>query len=402
MTNKALEEELKERLHTRRLDKLAASFSGACISKGHCYSIDNDQNIFVKTNGTLNARVMFDGELKSLKMIEATKTIRVPKPVTVIHNFDGKQNSAFAMEFLNIVNLSDKCARSLGSNLANLHDYNNKVIRFNERASRWVGKQVPSVKHVIKSTSNKDKEIDEEEEKVNRDSDEEEEEQNQFSRHSMRSRPSDRSKKPSGSEQVEFADKFIPEPGVDEVHEFGFDVPTSCGSIPQSNAWSNNWVTFYARQRLDHTIRLIQSDHGDRELNEQWSHLQNKVDKFFSDFEHRATREGEIVPALLHGDLWSGNVAQLSDESIGVCYDPASFFGHSEYEFGIVRMFGGFSSQFEPGYFEVLPKKKLFEKRNKLYQLFHHLNHWNHFGSGYRSSSLSIIKDLNAIANTIK
>jgi protein-ribulosamine 3-kinase len=81
---------------------------------------------------------------------------------------------------------------------------------------------------------------------------------------------------------------------------------------------------------------------------------------------------------------------------VGATYDPASFYGHSEYDFGIVRMFGGFPKEFEIAYFEESPKKKLFEKRNKLYQLFHNLNHWNHFGSGYRSSSLRIMIELNA------
>lgn len=373
-----LEEELKERLHTKRLEKLVASFSGACISSGHCYSTDDGSTVFVKTNGSLSARVMFDGEYESLKRIEATKTIRVPKPITVMHNFDGKENSAIAMEFLDICPLSADCAKTLGVELAKLHDYNNKVVKFTQRASRWIGGKIPSTKQI---TEKKEKE-------------EEGEEENQFSKHSMKvetdGRPQD-----SSASFSEYPDRFVPEPGTEIVEEYGFNIPTSCGLVPQNNQWSGDWVSFYAKNRLDHTIRMLLSDHNDRELNEQWSHLQLKVDKFFSDFEYKGTREGEIVPALLHGDLWSGNAAQLSDGSRGVVYDPASFYGHSEYDFGIVRMFGGFPKEFEAAYFEVLPKGKLFERRNKLYQLFHHLNHWNHFGSGYRSSSLRMMKDLN-------
>ena len=54
----------------------------------------------------------------------------------------------------------------------------------------------------------------------------------------------------------------------------------------------------------------------------------------------------------------------------------------------------GFSSDFLSGYHELIPKAAGFERRHKLYQLFHHMKHWNIFGGGYRSSSISIMKKL--------
>lgn len=410
--SKQLEEELRDRLHTKKLDKLAASFSGACISSGHGYSIDNDRNIFVKTNGSLNAVVMFEGELESLKQIRATNTIRAPKPITVIHNYDSRHTSAIAMEFLDISPLTAAGARHLGHSLANLHDYNNKLIRFNKRAAKWIGGRPPSVKQLEKTRdANRDDSADggsdESSSERSRDQEKQDEEENQYSKHSMKIKTNTRdnhldksslsSSTPPPSVQegstAHYAERFIPEPDTEAVEQFGFYKPTSCGSIPQVNEWTQDWVSFYARHRLDKAIRSLLSDHSDRELNEQWSHLQLKVDKCFSDFQPNG--EGKIVPALLHGDLWSGNAAQLSgNDATGVVYDPSSFFGHSEYEFGIVRMFGSFPKEFERAYFELMPKKKLFERRNKLYQLFHHLNHWDHFGSGYRSSSLRLMKDL--------
>lgn len=112
--------------------------------------------------------------------------------------------------------------------------------------------------------------------------------------------------------------------------------------------------------------------------------LQLKIPEFFKDV--------EIVPALLHGDLWGGNVAECAEGPI--IFDPASFYGHSEYELGIAGMFGGFSSSFYSAYHDKIPKAPGFAKRNQLYQLFHYLNHWNHFGGGYRGSSIRIMKDL--------
>lgn len=378
-----LEEALKERLHTRRLDRNQVSVSGACISSGFCYTIDDDEIIFVKLNSSSNAIAMFDGELESLKQISLTKTIRVPKPKIVLRNFDAtQQTSAIVMEYLNIEHLSDKCAKSLGHNLANLHDYNNKLIRFNERASKWIGRKTPSVRVALSKS-----EVD------LRDEQSDEEEENPFAKHSMKTNTT--LGNPTVDNNSQYPDRFVPEPNTEKITQFGFDVPTSCGLIPQCNEWTADWVPFYARHRLDKSIRSLLSDHGDRELSEQWSQLQLKISKFFTDIE--SVKENKIIPALLHGDLWSGNVAQLVDSPQAVMYDPSSFYGHSEYDFGIARMFGGISKQVEQAYFELMPKKKLFEQRNKLYQLFHHLNHWDHFGSGYRASSLTLMKKLNTL-----
>jgi len=378
--SKQLEQEIKDRLATKRLDKLNISLGAACISNGHGFSIDSGDDIFVKTNSSINASVMFNGEFEGLKHINATKTIKAPKQLSVIHNYDGKNSSAIIMELVRMSPLTSESARKLGKSLANLHEYNEKLLRYGERASKWVGRVPPSVKHLVKGTDGNDSEQDSEEQEIT------------FTKHALKvKRDTDKNTTEASSS---YPERFIPQPSTEIVEEFGFDVPTSCGAIPQVNQWTKDWVSFYARNRLDVTIRSLLSDHSDRELSELWSKLQLKVDHFFADFEYKASRKGEIIPCLLHGDLWSGNAAQLEDGSDGVVYDPASFYGHNEYEFGIVRMFGGFPPEFEKAYFEVVPKKKNFEQRNRLYQLFHHLNHWNHFGSGYRPSSLKILRDL--------
>nr|KAF6456067.1 fructosamine 3 kinase related protein [Rousettus aegyptiacus] len=168
------------------------------------------------------------------------------------------------------------------------------------------------------------------------------------------------------------------------VDQFGFDVVTCCGYLPQVNDWQKDWVAFYAQQRIQPQMDMVEKASGDREALELWSALQLKIPDLFRDL--------DIVPALLHGDLWSGNVAE--DASGPVIFDPASFYGHSEYELAIAGMFGGFSGSFYAAYHSRVPRAPGFEKRLQLYQLFHYLNHWNHFGSGYRGSSLSIMKKL--------
>ncbi|CAD7668443.1 unnamed protein product [Nyctereutes procyonoides] len=168
------------------------------------------------------------------------------------------------------------------------------------------------------------------------------------------------------------------------VDKFGFDVVTCCGYLPQVNDWQDDWVTFYARQRIQPQMDMVEKGSGDREARELWSALQLKIPDLFRDL--------DIVPALLHGDLWAGNVAE--DSSGPVIFDPASFYGHAEYELAIAGMFGGFGRSFYSAYHGAIPKAPGFEARLQLYQLFHYLNHWNHFGSGYRGSSLNIMRNL--------
>ncbi|XP_068888354.1 fructosamine-3-kinase [Aphelocoma coerulescens] len=168
------------------------------------------------------------------------------------------------------------------------------------------------------------------------------------------------------------------------VDRFGFHTATCCGYIPQVNEWQSDWPSFFIRHRLQAQLDLIEKDYGDREARELWSQLKPKIPEMFCDV--------EIVPALLHGDLWAGNVAE--DDSGPIIFDPASFYGHSEFELAIAGMFGGFSSSFFSAYHSIIPKAPGFEKRNKLYQLFNYINHWNHFGTGYRGSTLNMMRKL--------
>ena len=101
----------------------------------------------------------------------------------------------------------------------------------------------------------------------------------------------------------------------------------------------------------------------------------------------------EIIPSLLHGDLWGGNTAAL-EEGIPVVYDPACYYGHHEADLSMMNMFGGFSSYFYGAYHEVIPKSPGFEPRNHLYQLYHYLNHYLLFGASYRGSCVRILNEL--------
>ncbi|XP_065191478.1 ketosamine-3-kinase-like isoform X2 [Sycon ciliatum] len=171
---------------------------------------------------------------------------------------------------------------------------------------------------------------------------------------------------------------------VSGVEQFGFECTTCCGFLPQDNTWCASWPEFYARSRLQTQMDMLAENHGDREALQLWSEAQLKIDSFF--------RDVEVKPSLIHGDLWGGNVGQTATSP--VVFDPASCYGHHEFDLGIGVMFGSFSPAFHNAYHKVVPKSPNFDKRTDLYQLFHHLNHWNHFGSGYRGSSISLLRSV--------
>ena len=62
-----------------------------------------------------------------------------------------------------------------------------------------------------------------------------------------------------------------------------------------------------------------------------------------------------------------------------------------------MKMFGGFGASFLKEYHELCPKTEPveeYEDRVKLYELYHHLNHWAMFGGGYKSGAASIMRSL--------
>jgi fructosamine-3-kinase len=90
----------------------------------------------------------------------------------------------------------------------------------------------------------------------------------------------------------------------------------------------------------------------------------------------------DIRPSLLHGDLWGGNYLIALD---GTPYliDPAVYYGHSEIDLAMSRLFGGFPQSFYRGYEQILPPGNRAEARLGLYQLYYLLVHLNLFGTSY-------------------
>lgn len=88
------------------------------------------------------------------------------------------------------------------------------------------------------------------------------------------------------------------------------------------------------------------------------------------------------LPSLLHGDLWSGNVAFARDGE-PVIFDPAVYYGDREADLAMTELFGGFDTSFYAAYQSAYPLDAGYPVRRTLYNLYHILNHANLFGGGY-------------------
>ncbi|KAJ3038627.1 fructosamine 3 kinase [Rhizophlyctis rosea] len=168
---------------------------------------------------------------------------------------------------------------------------------------------------------------------------------------------------------------------------FGFPVTTMLGSTLQDNTWEDDYITFWRERRLRPMLDNVLGEHPhDAEIRDLGDTLVDGFQTFFKGI--------EVQPALLHGDLWGGNWGVDSKSDEPVIFDPACYYGHNEAELSIMKMFGGSSSEFFEEYHRHMPKQPGFATRQDLYQLHHYLNHMYLFGTGYRSSSVRLLKFL--------
>jgi fructosamine-3-kinase len=98
-------------------------------------------------------------------------------------------------------------------------------------------------------------------------------------------------------------------------------------------------------------------------------------------------------PSLVHGDLWSGNVA-VTVAGEPVILDPAVYYGDREVDLAMTELFGGFPAAFYRGYNRALPLKEGYQQRKTIYNLYHILNHFNLFGGGYSSQANQMIQEI--------
>jgi len=163
---------------------------------------------------------------------------------------------------------------------------------------------------------------------------------------------------------------------------FGWDTDNFIGRTPQRNGHYRDWVSFFREQRLGYQFEL--AARNGLSIPES-TVLLDCLDKFFAGYAPQ--------PSLLHGDLWSGN-ASFTEEGEPVMFDPAAYYGDRETDIAFTAMFGGFDPAFYQGYASIFPLHPGFAQRQRLYNLYHELNHYNLFGGSYGAQARNTVSQL--------
>ncbi|GJQ64485.1 MAG: fructosamine kinase [Melioribacteraceae bacterium] len=164
---------------------------------------------------------------------------------------------------------------------------------------------------------------------------------------------------------------------------YGFTADNFIGSTPQINNQSEKWTDFFFQYRIRFQAKLaVKNGFAD-------SSLLNKIDKL-EKICIPLIDDVNIVPSLLHGDLWSGNYL-VDSAGAPVLIDPAVYYGDREADLAMTKLFGSFGSDFYRAYNETFPLLPGYSERENLYKLYHILNHLNLFGPGYSSQVNSLI-----------
>ncbi len=126
-------------------------------------------------------------------------------------------------------------------------------------------------------------------------------------------------------------------------NKFGWSENNTIGSTPQVNNWTDTWSDFFANHRIGFQLKLANRKGGNFG---NYNQIVDKVRQILASIEPQ--------PSLVHGDLWSGNVA-VTDAGEPVILDPATYYGDREVDLAMTELFGGFPAAFYRGYNEVFP-----------------------------------------------
>ncbi len=163
---------------------------------------------------------------------------------------------------------------------------------------------------------------------------------------------------------------------------FGLSHDNYIGSLEQQNTLCEAWHHFFFEYRLLPQLALgIQKGWTNTPIYKNAENIARAVESDFP-IEH---------PALLHGDLWSGNY-MVHSQGQPVLIDPAVYYGNREMEIAFMQLFGGFDQSIYSIYNNFYPLQFEFHKRLEILQLYPILVHANLFGGHYIHQALATLK----------
>lgn len=153
---------------------------------------------------------------------------------------------------------------------------------------------------------------------------------------------------------------------------YGWNADYAFGSVRIANDPMDSWPRFWAKRRLLPFCEVVDPSLAAR-------------------IEQVAARLSDLLPesppaALLHGDMWGGNVLFHQGE-LAALIDPACYYGDREVDFAMLQVFDRppenlfTASDLAPGWRERVP----------VYELWPMLVHLQLFGDSYRGRVESLL-----------
>lgn len=175
--------------------------------------------------------------------------------------------------------------------------------------------------------------------------------------------------------------------GLAELHQtssskFGAERDNFLAAIPQDNRPLERWSEFWALRRIEGLFAQAR-DQGLLGRPEQ-----RYLDRYLGMAEEILPPE---APALLHGDLWSGNVL-CNHLGQPAWIDPAPYYGHRETDLAMMMLFGGFSEAVFEAYHQQFPLAPAWRDRLDYHQLYPLLVHLRLFGASYAPACWQILQ----------
>jgi fructosamine-3-kinase len=163
---------------------------------------------------------------------------------------------------------------------------------------------------------------------------------------------------------------------------FGLDHDNYIGLLVQKNDSHPDFFSFFISERIEPQLKEARNKGA-------FSHSETRYfDSLFNILHNIIPAE---KPALIHGDLWSGNYMVTANGS-PCLVDPAVYFGHREADIAMTQLFGGFHPDFYNAYNHAWPMEKDWQKRMDIFNLYPLLVHVNLFGGSYTRQVLQIIR----------
>jgi len=147
--------------------------------------------------------------------------------------------------------------------------------------------------------------------------------------------------------------------------QFGWHCDYAFGDVPILNHWQSDWHVFWAEQRLLPFVPRVPAP------------IAARIERLAADISNRLPQHPPR--ALLHGDLWGGNVLAAAGRLSGLI-DPACYYGDAEVDLAMLQMFDHPDERFFAAYGEL---RAGYRQRLPIYRLWPALVHLALFGPGY-------------------